>query len=150
MRATPSLLILSALLVLNGCGKPESATPASKLVAAKAKPIPATPKPAKPADEMTRDATREAMAAYVAPYPDRTELFVPPKEAPKSTTVTSEGNVQLRGLVNVDQPQAILDVEGAIALIPVGAEKFGVKVVSIDDRSVTLQRGGTQWTASLD
>ncbi|WP_442481529.1 hypothetical protein [Aeoliella sp. SH292] len=150
MRSTLSVLVLSTLLILTGCGKPEPAPPASKPVTVAAKPKLATPKPAKPADQKVHDAAREAMAAYVAPYPDRTELFVPPKEAPKSASVTTEGNVQLRGLVNVDQPQAILDVEGAIALIPVGAEKFGVKVVSIDDRSVTLQRGGTQWTASLE
>jgi hypothetical protein len=150
MRSTLIVLVLSTLLILTGCGKSEPAPPASKPVAATAKPKLATPKPAKPADDNVHDATREAMAAYVAPYPDRTELFVPPKEAPKSASVTTEGNVQLRGLVNVDQPQAILDVEGAIALIPVGAEKFGVKVVSIEDRSVTLQRGGTQWTASLE
>jgi hypothetical protein len=150
MRATTSVLILFTVLILSGCGKPEPAPPASKPVAAMAKQKPAAPKPIKPTDEKVHDATRKAMAAYVAPYPDRTELFVPPKEAPKSTGVTTEGNVQLRGLVNVDEPQAILDVEGAIALIPVGAEKFGVKVVSIEDRSVTLQRGGTQWTASLE
>jgi hypothetical protein len=155
MRATTSVLLLAALLLLTGCGKPEPAPAASKPVAVSAKPKPATPKTvtpktAKPADDKVRDAIREAMAAYVAPYPDRSELFVPPKEAPKSTSVTTEGNVQLRGLVNVDEPQAILDVEGASALVPVGAEKFGVKVVSIENRSVTLQRGGTQWTASLD
>ncbi len=96
-------------------------------------------------------ALREAMANYVAPYPHRQTLFFPPKDAPKSRTgPVDESDVQLRGLVNVGQPQAILDIEGATALVGVGHEKLGVRVVSIEDHEVVLQRGPTRWTASLD
>lgn len=93
----------------------------------------------------------QAMTDYVAPYPDRGELFVPPKSSPTTVTTRSgQGNVVLRGLVNVGEPQAVLDIEGATALVGEGSEKYGVKVLKIENRKVTLSRGVTEWTASLD
>ena len=98
-----------------------------------------------------RDRVLEAMQQYVAPFPSRANLFVPPKQGPiTSTSRVTEGAVQLRGVVDVGEPRAILDIEGAIALVPVGREEYGVKVVSIENKTVTLQRGSNKWTASLD
>ena len=79
-------------------------------------------------------------------------MFVPPKDAPRAAAgpLTEGGDVQLRGVAHVGEPRAILDIEGATAWVGVGGEKFGVKVVSIDDRRVVLERGATRWTASLE
>lgn len=96
-------------------------------------------------------ALREAMANYVAPFPERTELFVPPKDIPTASSgPLAESDVQLRGVVTLGEPRAILDIEGATAVVAVGGEKYGVKVIAIDDRKVQLERGPTRWTASLE
>lgn len=145
------LTLSSLTLMAGGCQQNEQPNVDAELVA---------PVDAKPAAEPAAEAgaaidpvkaLREAMASYVAPFPERTNMFVPPKDAPRSSSAPlTEGDVQLRGLVNVGEPRAILDIEGATALVGVGDEKFGVRVVSIDDRRVVLERGATQWTASLD
>lgn len=98
-----------------------------------------------------RQELRQAMADYLAPYPNRVDMFVPPKDGPTSgSSYLAEGDVQLRGFVDLGEPKVILDIEGATALVAVGGEKYGVKVVSIENQKVVLQRGPTRWTASLD
>ncbi len=144
-------LAVVLLLVLSGCQQ------AVEEVAANSGPPPVEPSVAAPNSGATPQVVdsaavlREAMARYVAPFPERSDLFVAPKGGAKSSAgPETEGDVQLRGLVDVGQLQAILDIEGSIALIAVGGEKLGVKVVSIDHHQVVLERGVTRWTASLD
>lgn len=139
-----------ALALMSGCQQSELQKSSSEFAPKSIEPHEDAPPVSNQAAD-PRIALRKAMANYVAPYPDRQTLFIPPKDAPKSRSgPVGEGDVRLRGLVNVGQPQAILDIEGAIALIGVGHEKFGVKVVSIEHHEVVLQRGPTRWTASLD
>ncbi|WP_425399767.1 hypothetical protein [Aeoliella sp.] len=149
MSRSPYSLCLGAtlLLIATGCQRAAPEPAADPSVAAPiAEAKPATIEPSVD----PRQVLREAMASYVAPYPGRSDLFVPPKDAPQQARSVSDGNVQLRGLVDLGEPRAILDIEGATALVPVGQEKYGVKVVSIDGDEVTLERGQTKWTASLD
>ncbi len=144
----PCLALLAAIAL--GCQQeelPPATPPAVQPVEqAKEEPVAAVSN-----EQSNRDRVLQAMQQYVAPFPSRTNLFVPPKQGPitRSSRVT-EGAVQLRGVVDVGEPRAILDIEGAIALVPVGREEYGVKVVSIENKTVTLQRGGNKWTASLD
>lgn len=139
-------------ILLVGCQAGEE--PVSASVVAAPKPSAKTdekPQPKVDEAQASREALRQAMVDYVAPFPSRKDMFVPPrikKNSPGSRV--AEGDVQLKGLVNIDEPKAILDIEGATTLLAVGGEKYGVKVVSIDDHQVTLQRGPTRWIASLD
>ena len=140
-----------ALMLISGCQQSETQETSSDGTTRPIDLVAKAPSVAKQESVDSKVALRKAMATYVAPFPDRQTLFIPPKDAPKTRSgPVGEGDVQLRGLVNVGQPQAILDIEGAIALIGVGHEKLGVKVVSIEDHEVVLQRGPTRWTASLD
>lgn len=143
------LFALAAVVVLGGCQSEEpqaepTAQPAAEPTAEVADPE------SQQAAPTTRQQVIDRMAKYVAPYPDRREWFVPPKDVPQTNATEGAGNVQLRGLVNVGEPQAILDIEGAVAVVAVGTEKYGVRVVDISGPKVTLQRGGTKWTASIE
>lgn len=146
-----SLLLAALLLSMAGCQQSDpEATTSSELAPAPAVPV-ARAEPVIHEAKIERSSKiRQLMADYVVPFPGRTDMFEPPKDAPRQASTMSDGSVQLRGLVDVGEPQAILDIEGAIAIVPVGREKYGVKVVSIDKQKVTLQRGQTTWTASLD
>lgn len=142
-------LAFAALVALSGCQSQEE--PAETTAPPAAAPEAEAAKPE--SDESVQSARQqivEQMARYVAPYPERHEWFVPPKDVPQTGITEGAGNVQLRGLVNVGEPQAILDIEGATALVGVGAEKYGVRVVDIRGPKVTLQRGSTKWTTSLE
>lgn len=97
------------------------------------------------------DQVARALAAYQPPFPERQEMFVPPKQSAESRHVQAEGGaVELKGFVEVDQPRVILDIDGTIAALPVGTERFGVKVVAIEGGKVTLERNRTRWTATFD
>lgn len=142
-------LLVVAFAFACGCTESEPAPVTDSTPAAKAE-VRASEKQ-QDAAAKARAELEQAMVEYIAPYPDRGDLFVPPKSAPRAaSSSTREGNVVLRGLVNVGEPQAVLDIEGATALVSEGGEKYGVKVLKIDERKVTLARGATQWTTSLD
>ncbi len=101
------------------------------------------------------DSTQPDVAAkpFDPPYPGRTDLFAPPKKPDLETIARSGGrtnsSLALKGFVNVDGPKAILLIEGQLATLAVGDERFGVQVVSIAPPQITLQRGRERWTESL-
>jgi hypothetical protein len=121
---------------------------------------PASAPPNSPAVEPTAASPLEPMsptaalasAEFVPPFPDRLELFEPPKRAQSTVRRDDEsGNtVELKGFINVNGPRAVLSIDGVIAPIAEGGEKYGVQVISIDVPTVVLQRGRSRWTASLD
>ncbi len=89
---------------------------------------------------------------FTPPFPDRTDPFEPPKRA--EGLVRRGDNpgetVELKGFVNVDGPRVVLAIDGIISPLPVGGEKYGVRVIAIQPPSVVLQRGRSRWTASLE
>jgi hypothetical protein len=91
-------------------------------------------------------------AAFTPPFPDRLELFEPPKRAQTSVKRDDEHgqSVELKGFIDVDQPRVILSIDGVVSPIPEGGEKYGVHVISIQPPSVVLQRGRNRWTATLE
>ncbi|MEX0643432.1 MAG: hypothetical protein WD468_12060 [Pirellulales bacterium] len=91
-------------------------------------------------------------APFSPPFPDRMELFEPPKRASGSVRRDDEHgeSVELKGFVNVDQPRAVLSIDGVISPVAEGGEKYGVQVISIQPPSVVLQRGRSRWTATLE
>jgi hypothetical protein len=103
---------------------------------------PATPSP-------TLDAPA---VAYEPPFPNRTDLFVPPKRAGGAATGQSSGDnaVLLLGFVRVDQPKAVLSINGEIAPMAAGESRFGVDVISISPPNVVLQRGRQRWQTTLE
>ena len=93
-----------------------------------------------------------AGSEFMPPFPDRLELFEPPKRAQGMVRQGEQSgeSVELKGFVNVDEPRVVLSIDGVIAPIPEGGEKFGVQVISIQPPSVVLQRGRSRWTATLE
>lgn len=124
---------------------------------------PASETPAPPAAEPTPAAaagatgvaaeTKHAVAQnFTPPFPERVELFSPPKRALATVRKEDDGGttVELKGFVNVNGPRAVLSIDGVIAIIPEGGEKYGVQVMSIDPPSAVLQRGKARWPAKLE
>ncbi len=92
----------------------------------------------------------EPAATYSPPFEDRADLFAPPKRQQQSVRDDGTGeSIELKGFVDVGGLRAVLAIGGVTAPLPVGAEKFGVQVISIAPPNAVLQRGRTRWTASL-
>ncbi len=89
---------------------------------------------------------------FTPPFPERLELFDPPKRAQSAVRRDDDRSetVELKGFIHVDQPRAVLSIDGVISLVPEGGEKYGVHVRSIQPPSVVLQRGRDRWTATLE
>lgn len=150
---------LSAAMV--GCGASDSVD----MEADELTPVVATPATASPAaSTATTDATdaqvpkdaptpaTTATADFSPPFPDRTELFEPPKRAASSVRRDEEHgeSVELKGFITVDKPRAVLSIDGVISPVAEGGERYGVQVISIQPPSVVLQRGRSRWTATLE
>jgi len=93
-----------------------------------------------------------AVAQFSPPFPDRLDLFEPPKRAQGTIRRNEQDGetVELKGFVNVDRPRVVLSIDGVISPIHEGGEKYGVQVISIQPPSVVLQRGRSRWTATLE
>jgi hypothetical protein len=148
---------LLCLGIVAGCQSAEE--PASTATAAVEAPAPAAPAPAtaKKATKPTPDLANPkiasaAVAEFKPPFPERTELFEPPKRAQTTVQRDAEngGSVELKGFMNVDQPKVVLSIDGVISPIPEGGERYGVHVISIQPPKAVLQRGRNRWTATLE
>jgi len=139
-----------SFLVLTGCQQSAPNATENRAAPEASRVVTAADKVEKPSQKES-DKLLTAMTEYEPPYPTRRDKFIPPKVglAPRSND-DGVAAVQLKGLVNVGEPRAVLDIEGATTLLAVGSEKYGVRVISIDDLKVTLERGRTRWTASLE
>jgi hypothetical protein len=100
----------------------------------------------------THAAAQAAVAQFSPPFPDRNDLFEPPKRAQGNVRRDEEHgeSVELKGFINVDRPRVVLSIDGVISPIAEGGEKYGVQVISIQPPSVVLQRGRNRWTATLE
>jgi hypothetical protein len=149
--------LLCVVGVIAGCSASEEAfveeVPVDAPVVADAAPMeqPAaststTPDTAKP------EAAAVAVAEFVAPFPERQDLFEAPKRDKSSVRQEDEQGttVELKGFINVDEPKVVLSIDGVISPIPEGGEKYGVQVLDIEPPSVVLQRGRSRWTATLE
>ena len=154
-------IVLSCLgMVLGGCQAEEELEPlvipplpiADEPVVETVPTDPDEPPP--PGGEETPGAERLATVdKFVAPFPNRVDIFSPPKRAQSSvrrTTDDEDDTLELIGFVNVDEPRVVLDIDGVTSHVAVGQERYGIRVISIDQPSVTLQRGRITWTATLD
>ena len=93
-----------------------------------------------------------AIGQFSPPFPERLELFEPPKRAQGTVRRNDElgETVELKGFINVNEPRVVLSIDGVISSVPVGGEKYGVQVISIQPPTVVLQRGRDRWPATLE
>jgi hypothetical protein len=99
------------------------------------------------------DAAKEAAAEpYTPPFPDRVDLFVPPKRqgGGGQSHDSSERAVELMGFIRVDRPRAILSINGQVSSIAEGETVDGIEVISVQPPSVLLQRGRQRWQATIE
>jgi hypothetical protein len=156
----PTVLLLLSLAVVIGCHSAEvpSATRTAAIESPAQAPASAAA-PAKSANTAARTpdlANPKVNAAQVTefkpPFPERTDLFQAPTRS--QNTVRSEDehgqSVELKGFVNVDEPQVVLAIDGVLASIPEGGEKYGVQVISIQPPKAVLQRGRSRWPVTLE
>jgi|SRR6478672_6244319 len=149
---------LICLGILAGCQSAEEPRPAPTPVAATPAPAPSAPtKPANAphAPDLANPKVTSARAAeFKSPFPERPEreLFEPPKQARSNIKRDDEHGqtVELKGFINVGQPSVVLKIDNAIAIIPEGGEKYGVRVRSIQPPTVILERGRNRWPATLE
>jgi hypothetical protein len=108
--------------------------------------------PAKQAPALAPPTADASPLAYEPPFPNRTDLFVPPKRVGgvASAQNTGDNAVLLMGFVRVDQPKAVLSINGEIAPMAAGESRFGVDVISITPPNVVLQRGRQRWQTTLE
>lgn len=127
---------------------PMAAVPVVQSTTASA--TPETPTPNEP--ELTETETPIAAAEFAPPFPNRLELFEPPKRAQGTLRRNDEHGetVELKGFIHVDQPRVVLSIDGVVSPIAAGGEKYGVQVIAITPPSVVLQRGRDRWTATLE
>jgi hypothetical protein len=94
----------------------------------------------------------EKDAAFEAPFPDRVDLFLPPKRegGPAASQGAGDGSVELVGFVKLDRLRALLSVNGELAPVAEGETQFGIEVISVKPPNVVLQRGRQRWQASLE
>jgi hypothetical protein len=151
MRNIRLLVLCAAAMTLAGCAEePPAAKPrrgAPQPPSAVAAPTPAP----KPVVAPPKAVAAKNAEPYRPPFPQRTELFLPPNPAAaaRSSRRSVAPDVVLKGIVKVDVPKAVVQVGGQIHSISAKQEKGGVRVVSIDPPRVTLERGEQRWTASL-
>jgi len=97
------------------------------------------------------ESTPTPVAEFTPPFPQRQELFEPPQRQSTARRDDSHGEtVELKGFIDVDQPRVVLSIDGVIASVPEGGEKYGVQVISIEPPTVVLQRGRNRWPATLE
>lgn len=122
--------------------KAEEATKAAEEAARQVEPAPAAEAP-----------TVEQVVEYEPPFPDRTELFEPRKQAARAARLSSGDSAEsvvLMGFAKLDEPQVLLAINGEVKPLRSGEEASGVQVISIDPPRAVLQRGRSRWTASIE
>lgn len=150
--------LLSLCLALAGCSQadepiveapPVAAAPRSESAPTEA---PHGAQPSAAPDVAESQKPGNAVAEYTPPFPQRLELFDPPKRAVgASRRDDGEGeSVELKGFIDVGEPRVILSIDGVVSSVPAGGEKYGVRVISIAPPTVVLQRGGPPWPATLE
>jgi hypothetical protein len=157
---SPNMSLLLSLAVIIGCQSAEAPSAASTAAkgspeqapATTAAPVNANKGAARTPDLANPKVTAAQVTEFKPPFPERTDLFEAPKRSQNTVRSDDEHgqSVELKGFVNVDEPQVVLSIDGVISPIPEGGEKYGVQVISIQPPKAVLQRGRSRWTATLE
>jgi hypothetical protein len=150
------------VVALVGCQSDEPPTtpaepgvPAEAADAALSEVVPAdAAQPAAPSTDDVSEVTAPA-EEFVPPFPNRVDMFVPPRRT--KVAVRGDGadgdTIELKGFITApgnDSPWVMLSINGTESPIAIGQEKMGVRVISVDQPKVVLQRGRSRWTESLE
>lgn len=134
----------------------DKSAPVEKSGIAAATPTRAVPQPTTPSaaasPAVNAEDAKSPLAEYTPPFPDRVDLFVPPKRQGGARIASGENEdaVELLGFVRVDEPKVVLSINGFITPVAEGANQFGIEVISIQPPTVVLQRGRQRWQATLE
>jgi hypothetical protein len=108
--------------------------------------------PAPPVVPTEEEAPAEEPAEpFQPPYPERTELFIPPDltNVVRAPSTTAGPSIAVRGFMNLDGRHVLLEIDGAVHVLGEGKQQGGVQVVSIAPPRVTLERRGERWTVQM-
>lgn len=155
-----NLVLFGLVALVGGCNSSKeptievAAAAAQPVKTAAAAPVPskASAKPAAALESANSKVATAPKATYNPPFPERADLFEPSKRAEKSARRGDEHgeSVELKGFINVDQPQVVLSIDGVVSPVPEGGEKYGVQIIRIQPPSVDLRRNGRNWRATLE
>jgi hypothetical protein len=142
-RSIGSLLFGGLLVAICGCASEAPPRPpevAAGIAAPNVAEVPSTSAPLETPEE-----------PFQPPYPNRTELFIPPDlthfaHLPDRVDGPS---VAVRGFMSLDGQRVVLEINGAVHILAEGEQEGGVEVVSIAPPRVVLQRRGERWTAQM-
>lgn len=140
------VLVLAVSLAAPGCAKDPGAKPSTRANS----PATATADAAKaPATEPTSPPVETA--EFEPPYPQRQELFQPPRadESVATQTQPREAEVELKGFAHAGELKALLTIDGQLIAVPVGQVVGDLELISIAPPAVTLRRAGRSWVESL-
>ena len=92
------------------------------------------------------------LADFEPPYPNRVNPFAPPTRSTRQAqrSENSESSVVLLGFAKLDEPKAILNIDGVVSPLANGDQHAGVQVIAIEPPNAVLQRGRDRWTASIN
>jgi hypothetical protein len=146
--------VLTVAFVAEGCGPSVGRSEVAQPVDVASTTAPATANAPPVVEIPSAAAGPPAIASkrFTPPFPERLDPFAPPKRAQGTVRRENEfgESVELKGFINVSGPRVVLSIDGVIAPIPEGGEKYGVQVISIDPPSAVLKRGSASWTATLE
>jgi hypothetical protein len=106
---------------------------------------------ARPEDAAKVSEIPEEAAEFEPPFADRNEIFLPPSETIVEDNPRRGGfrPLSLRGFVDVDGLQALIEMDGEINEVHEGDILSGIQVVRIAPPSVTLRRGQQEWNETF-
>ena len=156
-----TILVVVLTLALAGCGDtsivddsleqpPTGSTRSAQLTPAVTA-TNASPEAVEGVKETSQTELVDESLSYEPPFPERFDLFVPPKRTEKRVANNrQEGNVELIGFATVEGREVVLSViDGSVFSIAEGETCYGVEVISIKQPAVVLQRGRQKWQVSL-
>ncbi|QDS99365.1 hypothetical protein [Adhaeretor mobilis] len=156
MNRSPLSYLSTSLVALSlmGCGEPVvQETPAPSESTPTDGPVLGSPQPEAVPAKAESDAPEVEQTveeAYVAPFPERVDIFAAPSRKGVTKSNGEQGEaVELLGFSNVHQPQALLLVNGEVSPLAAGDSFYGIKVLSIQPPVVNLEQGKQRTQLSL-
>jgi len=167
MKRSPLSYLLTsvAALLLIGCGESavEEAPASAPAPAATPSdgPVLGSPQPEETSVEKTTESEGDQAAsdapeeetekeAYTPPFPDRVDLFAAPNRKVQLKNGEHGRAVEILGFSNLDQPQALLLVNGEVSTLAEGDSRWGVKILSIKNPVVVYEQGKQRLQLSLN
>jgi hypothetical protein len=151
---------ISFSLMPSGCGRlnewPKAASQSTERspVVSKVSATAVTAEIDEPAQSPSSPKSGKVARIFTPPFPHRDNPFAQPDKgtvhvAARLRTSDDDDPIQLKGFITVDQPKALLRIDGRVWAAREGESRDGIAVVRILPPAVTLEREGVQWDLSL-